>query len=438
MIIELNDTTSAKIASSIVKARRSIGSPTSGMVLTLVVPTDEKNSEAALEACLAAGREHPSRILLVVTGKGRRHRLDAEVRIGEEPGEIIVLRVAGDVARHADSVVLPLLLPDSPVVVWWPGAAPDDPVRDQLGALANRRITDAMGSPRPLQALEARARNHARGDTDLTWTRLTPWRVLLAASLDQYPAPIISASVEASRDNAPADLLASWLEARLKVDVQRLTSRGPGITAVRMTTPAGDIAITRADGLLASYQVPGQPHRLVALRRRDVNQLLAEELRRMDADDIFEQAAQVLVKRLQRSKDNSSGTGRRAAVKGAARRTPEAKAAQAAVSGKTPAKKTAAKKTTAKKTTKKAAKKAPASKTAAKKATASRSSTSKAPATRTSPRQTTAKKAAVAKKTPAQKSTAKKTAARKTPAKKTTARRNAPRTAPRTGGRTTG
>ncbi|OYO08487.1 OxPP cycle protein OpcA [Enemella evansiae] len=409
MIIELNDTTSAKIASAIVKGRRSIGSPTSGMVLTLIVPTDEKNSEAALEACLAAGREHPSRILLVVHGKGRRHRLDAEVRIGEEPGEIIVLRVAGDVAAHADSVVLPLLLPDSPVVVWWPGAAPDDPVKDQLGALADRRITDAMGSARPLQALEARAKNHARGDTDLTWTRLTPWRVLLAASLDQYPAPILRASVEASRDNAPADLLASWLEARLKVDVQRLNSRGPGITAVRMTTPAGDIAITRADGLLASYVVPGQPHRLVALRRRDTNQLLAEELRRMDADDIFEQAARMLVKRLERT---DADAGRRRTLKGAARRTPEAKAAQAAVRGKAPAKKTAAKKTTA-------------TKAAAKKTTAAAKKTTPA-------KKTTAKKSA-AKQAPAKKTTTKKAAA-----KKTAAGRSAPRTAPRTGGRTTG
>ncbi|OYO23144.1 OxPP cycle protein OpcA [Enemella dayhoffiae] len=367
MIIELNDTTSAKISSAIVKARRSIGSPASGMVLTLIVPVEERNFDDALQACLAAGREHPSRILIVVTGRGRRHRLDAEVRIGELPGEIIVVRVAGDIARHADSVVLPLLLPDTPVVVWWPGNSPEDPGRDPLGALGDRRITDAMGAVRPLKALEVRARHHAPGDTDLTWTRITPWRVLLAASLDQYPAPISAVSIEAARDNAPANLLAAWLECRLKVDVQRVDSRGPGITAVRMTTPAGDIAITREDGLLASYLVPGQPKRLVALRRREVNQLLAEELRRMDHDDIFEAASQMLVTRLERAT-------RRTAAKKAARKSAPAKKTAAAKKA-APAKKStsAAKKTTsaAKKTT--AARKTAPAKAASAKKTPARS-----------------------------------------------------------------
>jgi glucose-6-phosphate dehydrogenase assembly protein OpcA len=73
-------------------------------------------------------------------------------------------------------------------------------------------------------------------------------------------------------------------------------SPGPGITAVRMTTAAGDIAITRPDGLLASYTVPGQPERLVALKRRDVADLITEELRRMDADDIFERTVKTLLK----------------------------------------------------------------------------------------------------------------------------------------------
>lgn len=435
MIIELADTTASQISQALLRARRSAGSPAMGMVMTMVVVCDEKTFESALADSTKAGREHPSRILLVVRRPGRRAGLDAEVRVGDgAPGETVILWLHGPVADHADGVVLPLLLPDTPVVVWWPGRAPEVAAEDPVGELGNRRITDSGSAAQLIN----RARHTRPGDSDLAWTRLTAWRALLAAALDQYPAHILSATVAARRGSASALLLAAWLEDRLGVPVRLRTSGGPGITDVRMTTAAGDIAISRENGVLADYTVPGQPLRQVALKRRPITELLAEELRRMDADDIFEQAAQVLVKRLQRSKDNSSGTGRRAAVKGAARRTPEAKAAQAAVSGKTPAKKTAAKKATAKKTTKKAAKKAPASKTAAKKATASRSSTSKAPATRTSPRQTTAKKAAVAKKTPAQKSTAKKTAARKTPAKKTTARRNAPRTAPRTGGRTTG
>ena len=46
---------------------------------------------------------------------------------------------------------------------------------------------------RPLAALKARAEDYSPGDTDLSWTRLTPWRALLAAALDQYPAEVTSA-----------------------------------------------------------------------------------------------------------------------------------------------------------------------------------------------------------------------------------------------------
>ena len=117
---------------------------------------------------------------------------------------------------------------------------------------------------------------------------------MLAAALDQYPASITSAEVEAEKDNPSADLLATWLHARLKVDVQRTLSSGPGITAVRMNTRSGEIAITRPDAVLASYVVPGQPERRVALKRRDSTELIAEELRRMDPDLVYEETIKAL------------------------------------------------------------------------------------------------------------------------------------------------
>jgi glucose-6-phosphate dehydrogenase assembly protein OpcA len=156
-------------------------------------------------------------------------------------------------------------------------------------------MTDAAASPRPLTALRSRAREYTPGDTDLSWTRLTPWRALLAAALDQYPAKIKSVSIESERNNPSADLLAAWLRFRLKVGVSRKTSDGPGLTAVRMSTAAGDIAITRPDGLLASYTVPGQPERLVALKRRSFTELISEELRRMDPDVIYERTVKSLL-----------------------------------------------------------------------------------------------------------------------------------------------
>jgi glucose-6-phosphate dehydrogenase assembly protein OpcA len=222
--------------------------------------------------------------------------LDAEVHIGEgTPGEVVVIRMRGAVAAHPASVIRPLLLPDSPVVIWWPGKAPHNRADDELAQLAMRRMTDAAASPRPLAALKARAKDYTPGDTDLSWTRLTPWRALLAAALDQYPAKIKSVSIESERNNPSADLLAAWLQSRLKVEVTSKVSDGPGLTAVRMGTAAGDIAITRPDGLLASYAVPGQPERLVALKRRSFTDLLSEELRRMDPDQVYEHTVKSLL-----------------------------------------------------------------------------------------------------------------------------------------------
>jgi glucose-6-phosphate dehydrogenase assembly protein OpcA len=297
MAITLTNTNSASISSALLRARRSAGSPAMGMVLTLIIVSDEKNYADALQASMEAGREHPSRILLVVTGPGREASLDAEVRIGEgTPGEVVIVRMRGAVAAHPASVIRPLLLPDSPVVIWYPGKCPTNPASDQLAQLARRRLTDAAAVPRPMIALRARAENYAPGDTDLSWTRLTPWRALLAAALDQYPAKIKSAAVEAERNNPSAELLGAWMRSGLKVEVTRKVSGGPGITAVRMATAAGDIAITRADGLLASYTVPGQPERLVALKRREVTDLISEELRRMDADDVFERTVKTFLR----------------------------------------------------------------------------------------------------------------------------------------------
>ncbi len=298
MIITLNETNSSKISAALLRARRSAGSPAMGMVLTLIIVCDENDYAEAMQASTEAGREHPSRILLVVTGHGsRQSSLDAEVRIGEGmPGEVVIVRMQGPVASHSASVIRPLLLPDSPVVIWWPGKSPADLGSDDLAQLAVRRLTDAAQAARPGAALRTRAQNYLPGDTDLAWTRLTPWRALLAASLDQYPSKIKSVVVEAERGNPSADLLAAWLHAGLRVDVRRQNSNGPGITAVQMSTAAGDIAITRPDGLLASYTVPGQPERLVALKRRGVSELITEELRRMDADQVFEHTVKVMLK----------------------------------------------------------------------------------------------------------------------------------------------
>ena len=297
MSTELTSTNASKIGQALLAARRRAGSPSMGMVLTLVVVTDERDHYDALKVAHAVSREHPSRILGVIRRSARgAANVDAEIRIGEGgSGESVLLRLSGEVANHAESVVLPLLLPDSPVVVWWPTKPPDDPAADPLGALAQRRITDTVTNPRSkIPALVTQCRNYTPGNTDLSWTRLTPWRALLAAALDQYPARIIRGRVTAERANPSADLLAAWLSDRLHVTVERANSKGPGITDVALITGGGEIEITRPDGRLASFSVPNATNRPVALKRRDTAELLAEELRRLDNDDIYQATVQAV------------------------------------------------------------------------------------------------------------------------------------------------
>ncbi|MEV0179064.1 glucose-6-phosphate dehydrogenase assembly protein OpcA [Streptomyces sp. NPDC050625] len=295
MKIDLTDTTASKINKALVQGRRAIGTPAVGMVLTMVIVTDEENAYDSIKAAEEASHEHPSRTLVVIRRQSRtprertRSRLDAEVRVGSEAGagETVVLRTFGEVSDHAASVVLPLLLPDAPVVVWWPADAPEVPAKDPLGALAQRRITDLYAVERPLEALDARARAYMPGDTDLAWTRLTPWRSMLAAALDQARVPVISAAVESEAENPAAELLARWLGVRLKVKVDRVVTAGPVVTAVRLGTAGGEIVIDRPEGPLATLTLPGQPPRTLALKVRATSELIAEELRRLDADEMY-------------------------------------------------------------------------------------------------------------------------------------------------------
>jgi glucose-6-phosphate dehydrogenase assembly protein OpcA len=289
MTIDLTDTTTSAIDHALTEARRRLGGMTMGMVLTLIVVTDEEGQYDAIRAANQAAREHPMRILAVITRKPKADsRLDAEIRVGESsPGETIVLRMYGPLGQHADSVAAPLLVPDCPVVTWWPDAAPDIPAKHPLGALAQRRVTDSAAAESPQDCLLRLARAYQPGDTDFGWTRATPWRSLLAAILDQQHPKLDGGEVRAEEDNPTADLIAAWLGLRLGIPVRRSVSAGPGITNVTFATSDGEISVYRPDGRTASLSWPGRPERMVALHRRETAELLAEELRRLDPDDVY-------------------------------------------------------------------------------------------------------------------------------------------------------
>lgn len=305
MIVDLPSTTTTEVSKRLVRLRHAVGAMAMGRVLTLLLITGEEDADAALEVANDATRQHPARILAVVRANRRgASRLDAQIRVGGDAGasEIVVLRLYGEMADHGASVVTPLLLPDSPIVAWWPGEPPADVATSPLGAIARRRITDAGACTKPSTQLKRRARTYAEGDTDLSWTRVTRWRGLLAAALDEAPyVPVVSASVVAEPGEPSADLMAGWLAHALQIPVQRVNSAaGTGIVSVRMDREDGPIDLVRAREGLSTLRQPGRPVREVALSIPSAAECLAAELRRLDPDEIYAAALTEGLRRITR------------------------------------------------------------------------------------------------------------------------------------------
>lgn len=293
VIVELPNTTTSKITKEIVNMREQGGVVALGRVLTLVVITRSGEEEEAIAAANLASREHPCRIIVLAAGAADDEtRLDGQIRVGGDAGasEVIVLRGSGDLAAENESLVSALLLPDAPIVAWWPNLAPESPSESPIGRIAHRRITDASSAAEPREALLALARSYADGDTDLAWTRLTNWRIQLAAALDQYDGtdPITAVKVEGASDSPSTLLLAAWLQLALDVPVEVAEERaGSGIGSVVLERSQGMVELRRPDTLTAQLRQTGQPEQRIALPRRSLQDCLAEELRRLDPDEVF-------------------------------------------------------------------------------------------------------------------------------------------------------
>jgi glucose-6-phosphate dehydrogenase assembly protein OpcA len=234
------------------------------------------------------------RMLMVV----RRHidapvpRLDAEVTIGGRlgPGESVVLRMYGRLALHAESVTLPLLAPDAPVVTWWHGRPPEKIAYDPLGVFAERRITDVLRTDDPSAALRERAEDFAPGDTDLAWTRLTPWRAALASAFDGARHKPQSASVRGGQNEPSARLLAGWLSARLGMDVSVDGTDDEPISGVEIGFADGKTTRAALEGGSLVLRREGQQDSYMPFGERPLGELLAEELRRLDHDHVYAEA----------------------------------------------------------------------------------------------------------------------------------------------------
>ena len=299
------DTTGSAVVKELAAQRRTGGAVLSGVALTLVVIADESRVTEAEEAATQAAEAHPCRVLVVVRRQveAPTPRLDAEVLIGGRlgPGEAVVMRMYGRLGLHAESVVLPLLAADAPVVTWWHAAPPDRLATDALAVFADRRITDSSIAKDSLAALGTRAEDFAPGDTDLAWTRCTSWRAILASTLDSVagrrsaPVEVRGGRIEGDPANPSAQLLGGWLSSRCghRIEV-KAGNRVPGVSGVDSIVLRLDqkeevrIHADRRGG--ATISQPFRPDATVALPERSLGDLLSEELRRLDNDEPYREA----------------------------------------------------------------------------------------------------------------------------------------------------
>ncbi|SFB21313.1 glucose-6-phosphate dehydrogenase assembly protein OpcA [Amycolatopsis marina] len=316
MIIDLPSTTTSQVNQKMVELRERGGAVALGRVLTLVIAAeDDDRLEDAIDAANDASREHPSRVIVVAKGsRTAAARIDGQIRVGGDAGasEVIVLRLYGALASQGQSAVVPLLLPDAPIVTWWPGTGPKAPAQDPLGQLAQRRITDSAAARNPVRTLATRAKSYEPGDTDLAWTRLTHWRAQLVSALDLPPYEKLSgATVTGEGDSPSTELLAGWLAEYLNVPVKRVkTTSAQGIVSVSLERRSGSIELHRPDGKVGTLTAPGQPSRRVALQRRNTTDCLIEELRRLDPDEVYEGALRGLGKLAAKTKKTAATTSK--------------------------------------------------------------------------------------------------------------------------------
>jgi glucose-6-phosphate dehydrogenase assembly protein OpcA len=333
-------------------------------VLNLVVYAErEVHARRAAHSISDLSLRHPSRAIVLLADRGAREGVEGEIEkhchlppadaIHQVCYEQILLRARGDSDERLASAVIPLLVPDLPVFLWWTGTPPIGRRHfDDLIALADRLIFDSADFARPDELLPAIARIGAQGRgrygvTDLNWTRLTPWRELVSMFFD-VPAyrPLLDGITGArvgfavdmdGRDIHPSQalLLIGWLASRLGWrPIQKLAPAEAGGLLFAMVRRDGERVMVRVrprfergleEGDLSGVRIqarigeitaefvvkrrPDPRHatattivngeqraeRVLPLPSPGVVELLGEELAIVGSDRVYEEALQALV-----------------------------------------------------------------------------------------------------------------------------------------------
>jgi glucose-6-phosphate dehydrogenase assembly protein OpcA len=267
--------------------------------------------------------------------------------------EQIYVRARGEAVSGLDNVVLPLIVPELPVFLWWrAGRFAPPSFLDEVLRITNRVLVDSARFEEPEDDLATLARQIERfrqadgtAFTDLNWARLTSCRELIAQSFDSDEARSclqdlaevrfewqVGGSDPSSRV-AHALLLTAWLASRLgwqpagrmvastspgrviefrqgnnpvRVEwaVRREASQAPGSFKVDMKTRSSPPAIftvieSAGEGIVTtSAQMPGRAplERTARLVVMDDVELVNEELKFPERDRVYEEALALIAR----------------------------------------------------------------------------------------------------------------------------------------------
>jgi glucose-6-phosphate dehydrogenase assembly protein OpcA len=276
--------------------------------MTLMVATDsgagQADADSVHQTIGVLMHDHPSRAIVLIPSEGAEigARVFAECwmplggqrQICAEGIEITADPVqAGEVAR----LLVPLIAPDLPVVLWCRGArAFLDRSLDPLFPLADKIIFDTGSARHAPSAIEflRRLRKEGRGVADLAWTRLTGWREMVAHFFDDGVADTRSVtSVRLTHGGAAPGssvlYFAQWIGRALPRVQATLQAAGgePGLRAVAFSAGGADFSIRLLDSSSVEVRAGGHSARSL-LPPVSGDALMREELSILGADPVFD------------------------------------------------------------------------------------------------------------------------------------------------------
>lgn len=289
------------------------GKPTASGVLracsmTLIVAADDPGDAVEVEQTLAElMHEHPSRAIVLKpgpSGDGLDARVFAQcwMPFGSRQQiccEEIEITTPEDSLEQASRVILGLLTPDLPAVLWVRGDHWFDRAGfEQLYPLIDKIVVDSCSFGNGARAFELIDALRTKGPlvADLAWTRLTGWRETIANSLEGPGAKMIGSVREIVVDHykeSPAVsvyYLAAWLAGAFQdasVRFERVEGTEGQIAGVRLRGDGVDVGFRRLDG--DAIQVTGTTSiATLLLPHATDSRSMQEELTIRGRDPVFE------------------------------------------------------------------------------------------------------------------------------------------------------